>query len=163
PGSPTGFTRPPTAAPDGETFAGQYQLLPQPPSTARGVLDRTVTPRLWVTSTTRPKSGPFPPPALPGFHGTTSLSATPRRPDRSLAGGRLGRRPTAGASRVCVVVLCRHAVATTPVGPQAGSGRSPDAWDSGLPRCVAGSAPTLCFSRPARRSRRLRPACSRNR
>ena len=34
-------------------------------------------------------SGPFPRPELPGFHGTTGLSATPARPGLSLAGVRL--------------------------------------------------------------------------
>src|SRR6476661_9016473 len=43
-----------------------------------------------VASTASPKSGPFPPPALPGFPGTTNLSVTPRRPGLSLAGVRLG-------------------------------------------------------------------------
>ena len=33
--------------------------------------------------------GPFPPPALPGFPGTTGLSVTPSRPASSLAGVRL--------------------------------------------------------------------------
>jgi hypothetical protein len=61
------------------------------------------------------------------------------------------------------ISLCRHAVALTPVGPQAGSARSPCACDGGLPRVSAGSAPTSNVSRPARRSRTLRPACSRGR
>src|SRR5260370_22509996 len=45
----------------------------------------------------------------------------------------------------------------------AGSVRSPDACDNGLPRVRAGSAPTLNVSRPAERSGLLRPACSRGR
>ena len=61
------------------------------------------------------------------------------------------------------ISLCRHAVATTPVGPPVGMSRSPDTDDSGLPRDIGGSAPTLKFSRPARRSLTLRPACSRDR
>ena len=44
-----------------------------------------------------------------------------------------------------------------------GGYRSPDSHSGGLPRYAAGSASTLCFSRPAQRSLRLRPACSRNR
>jgi hypothetical protein len=110
-GSPTGFTSQPTDTPDDMPFAGPYQLLPRPPSTTRGVLDPKVTPRLWVTSAARPKSGPFPPPALPGFHGTTSLSATPRRPDRSLAGGRFGsgtHRWGFPCLRRCPVQTCRR-------------------------------------------------------
>jgi hypothetical protein len=61
------------------------------------------------------------------------------------------------------ISLCRHAVATTPVGPWQGSSRSPVSHGGGLPRWLAGSAPTLAFSRPAQRSLRLRPACSRDR
>ena len=61
------------------------------------------------------------------------------------------------------ISLSRHAVAITPVGPQEGSFRSPDTCDRGLPHPIAGSAPTLPVSRPARRSLALRPACSRNR
>ena len=59
--------------------------------------------------------------------------------------------------------MSRHAVATTPVGPQAGSSRSPETCNNGLPHNLAGSAPPSGFSRPARRSRMLRPACSQSR
>jgi hypothetical protein len=61
------------------------------------------------------------------------------------------------------ISLCRHAVAYTPVGPQVRKSRSPGTCDGGLPRVPAGSAPTLPFSRPDRRSLTLRPACSRGR
>jgi hypothetical protein len=44
-----------------------------------------------------------------------------------------------------------------------GDYRSPGSHSGGLPRYAAGSASTLCFSRPAQRSLRLWPACSRNR
>ena len=88
----------------------------------------------------------------------------PKRPGLSLAGVRLeGMPPTAGASRVAFVLLCRHAVATTPAGPSMGSGCSPGIDDDGLPRASAGSAPALRFSRPIRRSLTLRLACSRDR
>jgi hypothetical protein len=70
---------------------------------------------------------------------------------------------TAGASRVALVLLCRHAVATTPAGPSMGSGCSPEIDDCGLPPASAGSAPALNVSRPIRRSLTLRPTCSRNR
>jgi hypothetical protein len=122
-------------------------------------------PRLLVTSRACPKSGPFPPPALPGFRGTTSLSATPRRPGLSLAGVRLRSRcpPPLGFPVLRPLSLCRHAVAITPVGPQVGSSRSPGTCDGGLPHPFAGSAPTLPVSRPTRRSLTLRPAYSRNR
>jgi hypothetical protein len=57
-----------------------------------GCADLAVNPRPLVTSIACPKSGPFPPPALLGFTGTTSLSATPRQPGLSLAGVRLARK-----------------------------------------------------------------------
>jgi hypothetical protein len=53
-------------------------------------------------SRTLPKSGPFPPPALPGFDGTMDLSDSPRRPGLSLAGVRLGPAPTAWGLPCCV-------------------------------------------------------------
>ncbi len=54
---------------------------------------------------------------------------------------------------------CTHAAANTPAEtPGARVARFPDA--SCLPRNNGGSASALCFSRPARRSLALRPACS---
>jgi hypothetical protein len=44
-----------------------------------------------------------------------------------------------------------------------GGYRSPESHSGGLPRYAGGSASTSCFSRPAQRSLRLWPACSRNR
>ena len=49
--------------------------------------------------------GPFPPPALPGFIGTTSLSATPQRPALPSRASGWSSRPRHGASRVAYVVL----------------------------------------------------------
>src|SRR5215831_3918940 len=71
-----------------------------------------------------------------------------------------------GASRVPRISVCRHAVVITPVahwvGSLAGGLFQPPLLASGcgLPRLFAGSASTLVISRPARRSLRLRPACS---
>ncbi len=63
--------------------------------------------------------GPFPPPELPGFVGTTDQSATPFNgpawPSR-VAGWRI-HTATAGVSRVTLDSLCMHADAITPVGP----------------------------------------------
>ena len=113
-------------------------------------------------------SGPFPPPALPGFDGTTGLSATPGGPAcPSRESGWRSRAPPPGASRVASDLLCRHAVANTPVGPLvrvASRGVTPILPATcGLPRFSGGSAPTLPLSRPAQRSLTLRPACSRGR
>ncbi len=67
--------------------------------------------------------------------------------------------PPLGLSVLLVVSSSTHAVATTPVGP-VGCCRSSRPTGGGLP-CYSGrSAPTLPFSRPARRSLTLRPACS---
>jgi hypothetical protein len=74
-----------------------------------------------------------------------------------------GTAPPLGFPVLRSISSCRHAVAITPVGPQTGSLRSPEVCDSGLPHPFAGSAPTLAVSRPAQRSRVLRPTCSRHR
>jgi hypothetical protein len=92
---------------------------------------------------------PFPPPALPGFDGTTSLSATPRRPGLSRAGVRLrGILSPLGFPVLPSISLYRHAVAITPVGPPEGSSRSPETCDRGLPRVRGGSAPQQMFRGP---------------
>src|SRR5450755_1713563 len=57
----------------------------------------------------------------------------PPRPGLSLAGVRLARKPPLGFPVLRPISLCRPAVALTPVGPQAGSFRSPNACDGGLP------------------------------
>ncbi len=68
-------------------------------------------------------------------------------------------RITAGASRVASDPHRLHAVATTPAGPSEPV-RSYRSVVVGLPRVMGGSAPALCFSRPAQRLLTLRPACS---
>jgi len=61
--------------------------------------------------------GPFPPPALPGFTSTSSLSVTPNGPGLSLARCRLiASAITAGASRVAAGQPCLLVVAITPAG-----------------------------------------------
>jgi len=65
-----------------------------------------------ATSGALPKSGPFPPPTLLGFSGTTSLSATPHGPAcPSRASGQV-THSAAGVSRVAsdlpVQTCCRH-------------------------------------------------------
>jgi hypothetical protein len=110
-------------------------------------------------------SGPFPPPELPGFLGTTSLSVTPVGPAcPSRASGWESRAPTDGVSRVAVVLrmsACRrHYPGGTP-GSCRFSGCNPHSPSGcGLPRFTGGSASTLNLSRPARRSLALRPADS---
>ena len=62
--------------------------------------------------------GPFPPPALPGFDGTTSLSATPHGPAcPSRESSWEAYRPPLGFPVLRPISVYRHAVALTPVGP----------------------------------------------
>src|SRR3954447_6489133 len=80
-------------------------------------------------------SGPFPPPALPGFDGTAGLSATPSGPAcPSRASGWESRVPPPGVSRVASDPLCGHAVAITPVGPLGRIAREADLSPPLLPQ-----------------------------
>ena len=108
------------------------------------------------TSKARQKSGPFPPPALPGFISRMTLSDS-RRDRRSWR--RRGRYPRLrrappitritlpacrahypGGSNGCLCRLLRRSL--------------------GLPRVLSGSASALWISRPAQASLALRPAGS---
>jgi hypothetical protein len=105
--------------------------------------------------------GPFPPPALPGFTGTTSLSVTPKRPDLpSRASGCSIPQARLGASRVACVFL----VYMLPPLPRR-SDWVPRLLNppvvSTFPDRVCGSVCASTFSRLARRSLALRPAHSR--
>jgi hypothetical protein len=108
----------------------------------------------------RYSSGPFPPPALPGFNSTANLSATPQRPGVSLAGVRLG---TPSSHRwgfpCCLSIPLAH---TPSPLPRRDRPRfvAQCSISSGLPCRSARSAPALRFSRPAQRSLTLWPACS---
>jgi hypothetical protein len=105
--------------------------------------------------------GSFPPPALPGFLGTTSPTDSPSRPAwPSQASGWSFARPRDGVSRVAPVLVvyvpsslprwnCWVPVA---LFPSSGS----------FPSVTARSASTSAFSRPARRLLTLQPAHSRS-
>ena len=58
--------------------------------------------------------GPFPPPALPGFSGTTSLSATPERPAFPSPESGWSSPTTPRGFPCCARFPCVHAAATTP-------------------------------------------------
>jgi hypothetical protein len=79
---------------------------------AGGTRQHGHSPDSWFLPETYPKSGPFPPPALPGFYGTTSLSATPHGPAcPSRASGWQALPATVGVSRVAsdlLVQTCRR-------------------------------------------------------
>src|SRR5271165_1289894 len=104
--------------------------------------------------------GPFPPPALPGFAGTTGLSAT--QTARPVPHGRPveGHAPSPhGFPVLRSISVYRHAVVNTPVARwaliargTAYSNRFPVPSGGGLPHIHARSATTLDFSRPAQRS-----------
>src|SRR5450631_3121609 len=63
--------------------------------------------------------GPFPPPALPGFGGTTGLSVIPRRPAYPSPASGWSSPTTQWDFPCCARFPCVHAVATTPVQPLA--------------------------------------------
>ena len=94
--------------------------------------------------------GPFPPPALPGFSGTTAPSATRSGPIRLLTELRLeSRAPPDRVSRVAPLSLvhaCRHHYPGELVPKLRSSIRNVGS----LPRYSGGSTLALPFSRPAR-------------
>ena len=104
--------------------------------------------------------GPFPPPELPGFAGTTGLSVT--QAAQPFPHGRLveGHVPSPhGLPVLRSISVYRHAVVITPVARwaliargTAYSNRFPVPSGSGLPHPSARSASTLVISRPAQRS-----------
>ena len=104
--------------------------------------------------------GPFPPPALPGFSGTTDPSATlTARP--APRGVPVDVCPISiRASRVAAFFLFHACQRHYPDG----SGSVPASLSSpsanGLPLKTGGSASVLSVSRPARRSLAFRPTCS---
>ena len=110
-------------------------------------------------------SGPFPPPELPGFLGTTSLSATPGGPACPSRESGWGLAPHRWGFPCCMGLPCAIMPLPLPrwdrgVGSLMGRPIPPVslfAHDDGLPRYVGGSAPTSSLSRPAQHSLALRP------
>jgi len=125
--------------------------LPRCPSRETEVLGNMAILLTLTASAALLKSGPFPPPALPGFDGTAGLSATPHGPACPSRASGWSDGPPLGLPVLRPISLCTHAVAITPVGPQPGTSL-PCCCDGGLPHPFAGSAPTFAVSRPARRS-----------
>ena len=115
-------------------------------------------------STACQKQGSFPPPALPGFIGTTIPSAAPDSPawlSRD-AGWSRSSGPTAGVSRVPYAFLCMYVAVTTPARPMEYI-RSYSPISFVLPHILGGSDLALTVSGPAQRSLTLQPTCSRSR
>ena len=100
---------------------------------------------------------PSPPPALPGFSSTTSLSATlPAQPPPHGVPVRCVPHHPTGLPMLPPSSPSMRASATTPAGPRdARVARFPSVF--GLPHFSGGSAPALPVSRPARRSLAFRP------
>jgi hypothetical protein len=105
--------------------------------------------------------GSFPPSALPGFIGTTSLSDTLQRPDRPSRASGWSSPTTPRGFPCCVCRPCVHAIATTPAQRRAALLCSIRSVVSAFPERVVGSACASTFSRFAQRSLALRPAHSR--
>ena len=80
---------------------------------------RLPNPRSLATCCVRPVQGPFPPPALPGFPGTTGLSATSLRPDHPSPESGWPSPATPRGFPCCARFPCVHAAATTPAQPLA--------------------------------------------
>ena len=103
------------------------------------------------------KSGSFPPPALPGFNGHTTLSELPPMPPPEATLRPLPSHQT-GLPRLPEPPFQR-AVPTTPAD-RAGALCRLLPRSRGLPQMAGGSASALSLSRPAQASLTLRPAGS---
>jgi hypothetical protein len=129
-----------------------------------GLLGRSANPRALGPFHSASEVRPLPSTGvtrLPRYYGPVRRL---RQPGLSLAGVRLGHAPTGGGLPCCVESPCADMLSPLPRWDRCfGMSRSPRSNDGGLPRDIGGSAPSLKFSRPARRSRALRPACSRDR
>jgi hypothetical protein len=89
--------------------------------------------------------GPFPPPALPGFNGTTGLSVTPQRPDLPSRASGWSSPTTPRGFPCCVCLPCVHAVATTPAQRRTVLPCSIHSVVSAFPERVVGSACASSF------------------
>lgn len=105
---------------------------------------------------THQKSGAFPPPELPGFDGTMTLSDS-RLDHRPLSGGENATLIQSGPPPITRLTLptCR---AHYPGGSEQVQVSVASPSNSGLPRYSGGSASATSLSRPAQASHTLRPA-----
>src|SRR5450631_3457059 len=116
------------------------------------VLDSSSIHRLWAASDVDLELRPLPSTGVTRLRRYYEPLRHPKRPGLSLAGVQLAVTRRRRWGFPCFMfLLCRRAVAITPVGPLGACiVRYPS--DLGLPRATAGSAPTLKVSRPAQRS-----------
>ena len=94
---------------------------------------------------------PFPPPALPGFSGTTNLSAAPRRPACPSRASGWSLLTTPWGFPCCARFPCVHAVATTQAQRLGHCFAHLLPAVSAFPERVVGSACASSFSRLPRR------------
>ena len=139
-GSPTGFK----ARRHAPRLPGTF-LLPLVPSAIPGVLmsllGHMASARPIFASRTLPKSGPFPPPALPGFLGTMGLSDflhSPACPSR--ASGWSSHTTTEEDLPCCVAVPLAACHRHYPGGIQEDQGSFVNSLDGGLPHADGRSA-----------------------
>ena len=92
-------------------------LVPRRPGLLVEVIGNMATLQTLAVSRSLPNSGPFPPPALPGFQGTMSLSDSPRGPARRLTpvprGRPVGFRALQHASTAWGLPCCGDLLAQT--------------------------------------------------
>ena len=100
--------------------------------------------------------GPFPPPALPGFHGTLGPSDAHRRPSPTERLRVNNSLPSVGLP--CCDALCLYVPPPLPRRVTRSLGGCPGSGYSGLPRVRVRSALATALSGPAQGSLTLRPA-----
>ena len=110
------------------------------------------------SSEARQKSGPFPPPELPGFNGRMDLSYSRSR--RRPSGGLWGGNPRVIGSPPIARVALSTCRAHYPGGSQRVHMPASFPVAYSLPRYTGGSASASLLSRPAQASLTLRPADS---
>ena len=112
------------------------------------------------SSKARQKSGPFAPPALPGFVTTMTPSDSRRRPSPDVT---LRRAPRLRRVSLVARTTMRTCRAHYPGGSERVHVSIASPFCFGLPQTLGGSASASSFSRPAQASLALRPARSLNR
>ena len=137
------------------TFVLPYSLMERSRNCC-GVLDSSSIAAPFTPAQAHQKQGPFPPPALPGIHGTAALSdfRVGRYPATTLK----ARPPPAPDLPQLHRSPFLHAVPSTPMDRTGACRFLPHSH--GLPRLTGGSASTTSLSRPAQASLALRPARS---
>jgi hypothetical protein len=131
-----------------------------------GLLDRTVNPLALGRFHSAPEVRPLPSAGVTRFPRYCEPVRHPSAARPAPHGGPVERRCLSplGSPVLRPVSVCSHAVAITPVGPQSGIGSLPlTPATAAFPVSLPGRLPHQDLSRPAQRSRMLRPDYSRGR